>query len=490
LRTSGHYFELTPNGQPHVLFEYIYRMRSVLLKLGFSEIVLPTIVNEKDVLLQYGPEGYIILDRVYYLAGLARPDIGISKRVRQKLQQCAPGIEIATLQTIFRDYKRGTIEADDLLETMVTRLQIREDVAARILTFFPAFRRMKPVPSPLTLRSHTTASWFTALHHLQRHQPLPLQLFSIGKKYRREQKVDASHLLESWTASLVLMHETMSLEDGQQIVAHLFQDLGYVDVKTVIKKATSKYYAPQTEFEVFIKHPTTQEYLEVGDGGFYSPVSLAQYDIPYPVFNFGMGIERLIMIEHNFTDIRNIVYPYLYTEHTFTDRQIAQDIAVGNRSQYGEALVKSIVQKAAEHANAPSPCQVELFAGPYLQKHVTIRMIEQEPNKRLLGPAAFNLLTVQKGNIIGSPLHQIPPDATRTPWTYMDGIAHLVVHAIEEAIGQGEEEARIRVGLVKRLSEINFTTSERVRRYIESKHGRIDVRGPVFADIRVEVSEQ
>ena len=487
LPKTGKYYTLLPQGESHPVFDCIYRIRSLFLQLGFQEVMLPTIIDEREVLRQYGPEGYVILDRVYYLAGLPRPDIGISQEIQQSLHQIVPQLNIAKLQELFRLYKKGSIEADNLLETMVTQLQLREEVAAKILTFFPEFQQMAPIATPWTLRSHTTAAWFPALQHFVTRQQLPLQLFSIGKKYRREQKIDASHLFESWTASLVIMSETISLEDTQRIITDLFQQLGHASIKCTIKQATSKYYAPQTEYEVFIRHPTTHEFLEVGDGGFYSPVSLAQYDIPSPVFNFGLGIERLIMIEQNFTDIRHLVYPYQYTSTEYTDSEIASDLTLINAPQHGATLVKTITQKAQDHAHDPSPTQVIVYNDSYLGRHVTIRLVENEAEKLLLGPAAFNHLVVKNGNILGVPANTMPSNATHTRWTYMDGVAHWVVHAIENAIANDTPHLTLRVRLVKRLADINLTMSDAMRRYIEAKQAKIDVRGPLFAEFQVDI---
>ena len=50
------------------------------------------------------------------------------------------------------------------------------------------------------------------------------------------------------------------------------------------KNRTSKYYAPQTEYEIYVKHPRMDKMLEIGDAGFYSPVPLAKYKIAHPVW--------------------------------------------------------------------------------------------------------------------------------------------------------------------------------------------------------------
>jgi O-phosphoseryl-tRNA synthetase len=457
--------------------------------MGFEEILLPVIVDYKEVLRQFGPEGNLILDRVFYLAGLPRPDLGVSEETKQQILTIVPGFNgIDALKNILRKYKKGDVEADDLVETLVTQLNISEPDATRIINLFPEFKQMKPIPMDLSLRSHTTTVWYPVLKHIKNRQILPIQLFSIGQKFRREQKLDATHLYESWTASIVIMSEDMSLEDGQSIVNDIFQELGYQSVDFRIKKGTSKYYAPQTEFEVFIRQPTIEEYLEVGDGGFYSPISLAQYNIEYPVFNFGFGLERLVMIKTGIPDIRQLVYPYLYTEIEFSDMQIAQNLELKKKpSPAGVPLVQTLLKKAKACANIVTPCQIIIFDGEFLGKRVVIKILEKEEGKKLLGAAAFNPLIVKNSEIIGARPTDIPIDSVRTGYTYMDGIANQVVYQIERAVNKGKGELNMRFGMVRRLSDVNFNISDSVRRYIESQNSKIDIRGPVFAEFQIEI---
>ena len=81
----------------------------------------------------------------------------------------------------------------------------------------------------------------------------------------------------------------------------------------------SKYYVPGTQIEVYAYHPgligsgTKYEsgWVEIATFGVYSPTALAQYDIPYPVMNLGLGVERLAMILNNSRDLRALSYPQL-----------------------------------------------------------------------------------------------------------------------------------------------------------------------------------
>jgi O-phosphoseryl-tRNA synthetase len=490
LEGSGHEYSLVPKGRPHALFDLMIRIRSVLLELGFEEVILPSIIEDAEVIRQYGPEGNIILDRVFYLAGLPRPDIGISNDVLDQITRIVPGFtKVDKLQAIFREYKRGEIEADDLLETIVLQLIVNEAAAAQILALFPEFQQMKPVASNLTLRSHTTAAWFPAIREIMKRQALPLQLFSIGQKYRREQRVDATHLLESWTASIAIMAEDISMDAVQKAVTTLFKRLGYTQVQFTIKTATSKYYAPQTEFEAFIRQSASGEFLEVGDGGFYSPVSLAQYEIPYPVFNFGLGLERLVMIEHDIPDIRQVVYPYQYSTIKFTDKDIAQSLTFVHQPRELDGLIPTILATTQQHRHDPSPCEILLHEGLFRQKHIRIVLREREAGKKLLGAAAFNPIVVHKHAIIGARSDRIPENAVPTGLTYMDGILNRVLYEVEHAMPEGRPELRVRVTMVKRLADINLTVSEHIRRYIEGQNAKIDVRGPVFAEFHIHIAD-
>jgi O-phosphoseryl-tRNA synthetase len=302
---------------------------------------------------------------------------------------------------------------------------------------------------------------------MQKREALPIQLFSIGQKFRREQKLDPLHLYESWTASFVVMAEEISLEDGKQIVKEFFEKLGFDEIEFKTKETTSKYYASQTEFEVFLKSKTGEN-IEVGNGGFYNPVALSNYEIPYPVFNFGAGLERILMVKLGAEDIRKLVYPYFYEKVEFSDFEIANSIKLIKEPETGEgkALVSLIVKTAIKHAEDPTPTEVTVYKGEFLNKKIEVKLFKEEPDKKLLGPAALNPIVVKDGNVIGAIPSQLPENLTRTDFTYMLGIANLAAYEIEKAIAEGKKEILIEVKDAKSLSDVNLQIEEVVRRYI------------------------
>jgi O-phosphoseryl-tRNA synthetase len=497
---SGHFFSLQNKPKAHPLFEIIERSRHALLELGFTETVVPSIVERQEIQKQYGPESAVILDRIFFLAGLERPDIGISQKKIKELRKIVPGFsDKETIQSIFRKYNIGEIDADDLVEVLMKELKIREDQATAILSIFSEFKELKPVPMDLTLRSHTTAGWFAILSALKDREPLPIQLFTVGPKFRREQRLDESHLYESWTASIVIMAERMSMEDGERITRGVMEKLGFKDFKIEKKKATSKYYAPQTEFEIFVRHPKTGEFVEVGDGGFYSPVALSNYDIPYPTFNLGIGLERLLMVETGEPDIRAIVFPHIYKKLAISDVELSRMVRLGREpsTDVGRKIAEAISEVSRQHADEPSPCEFKAFEGEIYGRKVLVKVVEPESGTKLGGPAGFHEVYVYDGNIVGLPpkgwkadefLDKVRERGVSTGIKFIDAFSALAASEIEKASEKGERHVKIRVRNVKLPSDINIVIDRVAQNYITSRNKRVDIRGPVFTTVVADFS--
>ncbi len=314
LKTRGRSMQWEKSeGKKHPIHELNQVFRKIFLSYGFNETELPSIIPEQEVYKQYGPEAPLILDRVFYLAGLSRIELGISEEKKSQIKKIIPDFNnFEEFKKIFRDYKKGEIEGDDFIEEIVKRLKIKEYEATRIIQeVFSELRNLEKISTNLTLRSHMTATWFPLLAKAQRKEKLPLKLFSIGKRYRREQKQDIEHLFESFSASIVVMAEDITLEDGRDLTKKILKDLGFEKSEIIAKKTTSKYYAPGMDLEVFINFKGKK--IEIANLGFYSPVSLAKYKIWYPVLNLGFGVERIAMVLQEAKDIRKLVYPEMYS---------------------------------------------------------------------------------------------------------------------------------------------------------------------------------
>ena len=283
------------------------RRADAIAARGFAEIENLTILPESDVTKEYGPEALVILDRAFYLAELPRPEIGVSaQRIQQVEKIAGHSIPVEQLQAVLRSYKRGDIEADDLIDMLMSNIGVTDEQATEVIhRVFPELYKLKPVPTDKTLRSHMSATWFHTLAAMQDKATYPVALFAVGPRYRNEQREDAHHLRVHHSASMVIMDPEMSLEAGRDVAADVLRAYGFEDVRFETKAATSKYYTPHNEEEVFVKYH--DEWVELADIGMYSPVALANFEIRYPVFNAGFGIERMAMILQQADDIRKLV---------------------------------------------------------------------------------------------------------------------------------------------------------------------------------------
>jgi len=429
---------------------------------------------DSDVVKQYGPEARVILDRAFYLAELPRPDIGLSEKRIAQLKKIAEEIDIEKLQTILRNYKKGEIEADNLIEELIAGLGITDYQATELLDkVFPEIKELRPVPSNKTLRSHMTATWFHTLSALQDKASFPVALFSVGPRYRNEQREDAQHLRVHHSASIVVMDPEMSLDAGRAVTKDILLQYGFPDIKFETKTATSKYYAPGQEQEVFVKHKGS--WLEIADIGMYSPVALANFDIKYPVFNAGFGIERLGMLIYEINDVRKLAYPQ-FSVTEYSDEDIAKSITyiASPQTARGHKIARAIEETARKHKDEIAPC--EFLA--WKDKSVEVKVVETEAGKRLIGPAGFNEICVANGTIYSD----IVPSGVYTGINYMRAIAMGAATAIENS----NDDLTYQVKGVRHLSDLNLEIPEAVRQHIEGQRKKIGVGGAVFVAIKAK----
>jgi len=106
-------------GSVHPIFDTVQKLREAYIRLGFNEAMNPVMVEAQDVYRQFGSEALAVLDRCFYLAGLPRPDIGISdERIAQinaLLGRELSAEEVEALRQILHSYKKGKVEGDDLV---------------------------------------------------------------------------------------------------------------------------------------------------------------------------------------------------------------------------------------------------------------------------------------------------------------------------------------------------------------------------------------
>lgn len=486
-------------GREHPVAALNQRFREIFLKLGLDEMINPAIVETDHVYRQYGPEAPLILDRVYYLAGLDRADIGLSKSKEKAIKSIVPDFDRGEeLKTLLREYKEAQIEADDFLEEMAKRLKITGEQAARVLDeVFPEFRELKPVVANRTLRSHMTSNWFPVLEKLQKKRPPPIRIFSVGSRFRREQRQDPHHLFESTSASAVIMAEDFTIDDGKQLVREMLRLLGFRKCSFRVKEVASRYYEPETDTEVFVNYEGKD--IEVGNLGFYAPAALESYGLEAPVFNIGFGVERIAMMLSGGHDLRALVYPQFYEEASFTDEEMAKLLRCECEPKSGEVrkILPRMILRAAEEKDREGPAEAELFNGPIGGKLVRVTMFNWDEGKPLMSMAALNEVFVQDGNIYGMPkggaglpkkFLDIYRESTPARLKFLDMLITGFAARVEEMLEQespGPLEERWKIA--KRPNQINLHIPDVVYDYVMGLQKNIRVGGPLFFGLRAEV---
>ena len=492
-------------GAVHPIFDTIQKLRQAYIRLGFNEAMNPVMVEASDVYRQFGSEALAVLDRCFYLAGLPRPDIGISderiSQVNALLGRELSPEEVEAFRQILHLYKKGKVEGDDLVQEIAKALAAHDALISTVLEkVFPEFRELKAEATTRTLRSHMTSGWFLSLSNLHYRQKLPIKLFSVDRCFRREQAEDAARLMSYYSASCVIMDEEVSVEDGKAVADGLLSQFGFQKFQFRPDDKRSKYYVPGTQIEVYAYHPglvgSATKYksgwVEVATFGIYSPTALSQYDIPYPVMNLGLGVERIAMILHNSQDVRALSYPQFQTSWELTMREMAEMILVDKTpsTPAGQSIAEAVVQTSIEHGDTVSPCNFVAWEGELFGRNVKVSVVEPEENTKLCGPAAQNEIVVHKQNIMGIPhtsrWEEAFTEGVTTGIRYIDSFAALAAYEIEVATMAGKE-SETRARIVRSPGDINIKIHPALERYITSYKHKMDLRGPMFTTVKSEI---
>ena len=506
--------------QAHPIFATINRLRETYLSLGFDEAENPVIIDEKDIYRQFGPEAMAVLDRVFYLGGLPRPNVGIARKQLDEINEIlmshrsplahGDAVPIAKahlhehyqpmtketeehLRETLHAYKKSEIDGDELTFELSKVLGVDDALVVHILdAVFPEFRALVPESSRSTLRSHMTSGWFMTLGAIWEKTALPIRLFSVDRCFRREQAEGPTRLMTYHSASCIIAGDDVTIEDGKAVSEALLSAFGYTDFRFQPDEKRSKYYMPDSQTEVYARHPV-HGWVEVATFGMYSPSALAEYGIGVPVMNLGLGVERLAMIAYNSNDVRKLCFPQFFPK-TITDREIARAVHVREEpaSPEGKTLAAAIIRVAAANGAAAGPCSFDVWEGTLGGVSIKVVVEETESNAKLCGPACANEIFVHDGSILGVPdvekWKQVRTDGVATGISYLSAVAALAAARIEEAARCGKSTT-VQVKIGKLPSDINLRIEEFAMRAITDNNKKVDVRGPVFLSVRSTIRE-
>jgi len=505
---------------PHPIFSTINRLRETYLSLGFDEAENPVIIEENDIYRQFGPEAMAVLDRVFYLGGLPRPNVGIARKQLDEINEILishqnplvhtdlppsgqvhhrvsyPPMTKETeerLRETLHAYKKSEIDGDELTVELAKVLGVDDALVVHILeAVFPEFRSLVPESSRSTLRSHMTSGWFITLGAIWNRSQMPLRLFSVDRCFRREQAEGPTRLMTYHSASCIVAGENITNEEGKAVSRALLSAFGYTDFRFQPDEKRSKYYMPDSQTEVYARHPL-HGWVEVATFGMYSPSALAEYGIGIPVMNLGLGVERLAMIAYNANDVRQLCFPQFFPQ-TLTDMEIARAVRLREypSSPEGKMLAVAITHVAAANATAQGPCSFDAWEGLLDGVRVKVAVEESESNAKLCGPACANEIFVHSGSILGVPdtekWKQVRTEGISTGITYLSAVATLAAARIEEA-ARCRKSTIVQVKMAKLPSDINLKIDEFAMRAVTDNNKKVDVRGPVFLSVRSTIEE-
>jgi O-phosphoseryl-tRNA synthetase len=504
--------------QAHPVFATINRLRETYLSMGFDEAEVPVIIDEKDIYRQFGPEAMAVLDRVFYLGGLPRPNVGIARKQLDEINEilmshknplvhhdAVPAGQphghykpMTTeteerLRETLHAYKKSEIDGDELTFELSKVLGVDDALVVHILdAVFPEFKDLTPESSRSTLRSHMTSGWFMTLGSIWDKSPMPLRMFSVDRCFRREQAEGPTRLMTYHSASCIVAGEDVTIEDGKAVSEALLSAFGYTDFRFQPDEKRSKYYMPDTQTEVYARHPV-HGWVEVATFGMYSPSALAEYGIGVPVMNLGLGVERLAMIAYNSNDVRQLCFPQFFPR-LLSNQEIARAVHLREEpaSAEGKKLALAIAATASTNAAAQGPCSFTAWEGTLGGVKLKVTVDESESNAKLCGPACANEIFVHDGSVLGVPdvekWKQVRSEGVPTGLSYLSAVSALAAARIEEAARCGKGTT-VQVKMAKLPSDINLKIEEYAMRFVTDNNKKVDVRGPVFLSVQSTIVE-
>jgi len=153
------------------------------------------------------------------------------------------------------------------------------------------------------LRTHTTLLSARTLATL-REAELPAKFFSVGRCFRNE-TLDWHHLVEFYQTDGIVVGEEVTFKHLLGYLKRFFTKMGFPKVR--FRPGYFPYTEMSTEVDIF--HPIQKKWIELAGAGIFRPEvvkPLLGKDIP--VLAWGPGFERLVMINYDIKDIRELYW--------------------------------------------------------------------------------------------------------------------------------------------------------------------------------------
>ncbi len=248
-------------GKPHPLVQLIDKVRTILLRMGFSEI-----------------EGNFVESAFWNMDVLFIPQDHPAREMQDTLYCKTP-------QEISIDDKK-------LIEKIKSVHEHGGDTDSDGWGYEFSIEEGKKA----LLRTHTTVNTIRYLYH---HPKPPSKIFSIGQVFRKE-NIDATHLPLFYQIEGIIHDPSVSFRQLIGILSEMYKQMGFEKIR--FRPAYFPYTEPSMEVEVFWNN----QWMELGGSGMFRPEVTEPLGIKTPVLAWGLGLERLAMLKFGLNDIRQL----------------------------------------------------------------------------------------------------------------------------------------------------------------------------------------
>lgn len=163
------------------------------------------------------------------------------------------------------------------------------------------------------LRTHTSS---VQVRTMESQEP-PVRIMAPGSAFRRDE-IDATHLSVFNQIEGLYVARGVTLADLKGTLQYFFQELYGPDTEVRFRPHFFPFTEPSFEIDVLLKASGKEpRWIEIAGCGMVDPavfeaICAARGDMAYDPaaftgFAFGMGLDRLAMIEYGLTDIRHLI---------------------------------------------------------------------------------------------------------------------------------------------------------------------------------------
>jgi len=151
------------------------------------------------------------------------------------------------------------------------------------------------------LRTHTTAATARAL---AKNPEGPQRVFCVGRVFRRE-AITYKHLPVFTQVDGIIIDEAGTFSNLLGTLGAFYEGMGFTNYE--FRPAFFPYTEPSVE--VFIYYEPKKSWIEMGGAGVFRPEVTRPLGCKVPVLAWGLGLERLAMLRHGVSHMRDLYLP-------------------------------------------------------------------------------------------------------------------------------------------------------------------------------------